>query len=76
LCSDWYGDYPNGAVSDPVGPRKGSVRVLRGGSWGLVAALCRSALRNGLVPSIRCRNYGFRLALSPSGIPQSPEADK
>ncbi|MFM8401200.1 MAG: formylglycine-generating enzyme family protein [Pirellula sp.] len=25
--SDWYGVYPNGAVSDPVGPREGSDRV-------------------------------------------------
>jgi len=75
-CSDWYGDYPNGAVSDPVGPRKGSVRVLRGGSWVLVAALCRSANRNWRDPSHRNDSLGFRVALSPSGIPQSPEADK
>jgi len=32
-CSDWYGEYPNGAVSDPVGPREGSDRVNRGGGW-------------------------------------------
>ncbi|MFM7974375.1 MAG: formylglycine-generating enzyme family protein, partial [Pirellula sp.] len=29
-CSDWYGEYPNGADSDPVGPSTGSYRVLRG----------------------------------------------
>ncbi|MBC8348566.1 MAG: SUMF1/EgtB/PvdO family nonheme iron enzyme, partial [Verrucomicrobia bacterium] len=36
-CADWYGDYPSGAVADPVGPAVGSYRVLRGGSWFLAA---------------------------------------
>ena len=54
----------------------GSDRVNRGGSWSAEAAICRSANRFRLVPSSRNRSYGFRLALSPSGIPQSPEADK
>ncbi|MFM8396222.1 MAG: formylglycine-generating enzyme family protein, partial [Pirellula sp.] len=75
-CSDWYGDYPNGAVSDPVGPREGSLRVFRGGCWSFNAADCRSALRNWFYPSFRSNGLGFRVALSPSGIPQSPEADK
>ncbi|MFM7738157.1 MAG: formylglycine-generating enzyme family protein, partial [Planctomycetota bacterium] len=52
-CSDWHGEYPNGAVSDPVGPREGSGRVGRGGSWGDGAALCRSANRGGGDPSSR-----------------------
>jgi formylglycine-generating enzyme required for sulfatase activity len=75
-CSDWYGEYPNGALSDPTGPKGGSIRVRRGGSWSLEAAFCRSGLRNRIVPSFRDYLNGFRLALSPSGIPQSPEADK
>jgi hypothetical protein len=54
----------------------GSVRVNRGGSWGDEAANCRSANRNGRDPSHRYHLNGFRLALSPSGIPESPEADK
>jgi len=76
-CSDyWYGEYPKGAVSDPSGPRGGSYRVIRGGSGNYTAAFCRSAVRSGLVPSFRDSGLGFRVALSPSGIPRSPEADK
>jgi tetratricopeptide (TPR) repeat protein len=72
-CSDWYGDYPMGAVSDPIGPKKGSGRVRRGGCWGGVAAFCRSAGRDGGDPSIR--DDGFRVALS-SGIRRSgPQGD-
>lgn len=63
-CSDWYGKYPKGAVSDPVGPREGSFRVFRGGSWSFEAASCRSALRNWFDPSFRFDDGGFRVALS------------
>ena len=70
-CSDWYGEYPKGAVSDPVGPREGSSRVLRGGCWLIGAADCRSAVRSRRYPSNRDYNdFGFRVALSPSGIPK------
>jgi formylglycine-generating enzyme required for sulfatase activity len=76
-CSDGYEKYPKGAVSDPTGPKEGSRRALRGGSWDFQAAYCRSGLRLGNGPSYRGINdYGFRVALSPSGIPHSPEADK
>jgi tetratricopeptide (TPR) repeat protein len=54
----------------------GSDRVLRGGSWLDRAAGCRSADRDWLTPVDRYPYLGFRLALSSTGIPQSPEADK
>jgi formylglycine-generating enzyme required for sulfatase activity len=63
-CSDWYGEYPRIAVSDPTGPKEGSLRVSRGGSWTREAALCRSAYRVGNYPSLRTSSLGFRLALS------------
>jgi len=31
-CLDWYGRYPSGSATDPVGPESGSYRVIRGGS--------------------------------------------
>ena len=69
-CSDWCEEYPKGAVSDPTGPKEGSFRVFRGGSCYNVAAFCRSGLRNWFVPSYRSDYLGFRVALSPSGIPK------
>jgi formylglycine-generating enzyme required for sulfatase activity len=63
-CSDWYGDYPTGSVTNPKGPDSGSRRVLRGGGWNLVAGGARSAFRYGVDPGIRYANLGFRPALS------------
>jgi formylglycine-generating enzyme required for sulfatase activity len=74
-CSDWYGDYSDGEVTNPQGPSSGSNRVIRGGSWINSAGHCRSAIRGGLIPSIRGYILGFRLALSPSGV-ESQEAGK
>ena len=62
-CSDWYGDYPTGSVTDPTGPNSGSLRVYRGGSCNLVAWDARSANRNRLDPGDRLNFLGFRPAL-------------
>jgi sulfatase modifying factor 1 len=59
----WYGDYPTGAVSDPVGPAVGSARVKRGGGrWSAVFA--RSAARYTISNS--GSHLGFRLSLRPA----------
>jgi formylglycine-generating enzyme required for sulfatase activity len=68
-CSDWYGEYPKGAVADPTGPKMDSVRVIRGGSWNFAAAECRSASRDWSGPSDHGDDLGFRVALSSTGIP-------
>ena len=65
-CSDWYGNYPSGSVTDPTGPSTASYRVFRGGSWFSFAGLCRSAFRGGYAPTIRNFTLGFRVALVPS----------
>ena len=62
-CLDWYGDYPNGSASDPVGQSDGSGRVDRGGSWSSYGWRLRSACRNGLTPVTRSSSLGFRLSL-------------
>jgi serine/threonine protein kinase/formylglycine-generating enzyme required for sulfatase activity len=71
---DWYGDYDTKLSTDPAGPDGGSGRVNRGGGWDYVAAYCRLAYRYAIVPTDRSSVNGFRLALSPSGIP--PEAGR
>ena len=61
-CQDWYaGEYPLQSQTDPTGPRSGSPRVLRGGSWGSDAGGCRSAHRHRRSPSYRSSSVGFRL---------------
>ena len=64
-CSDRYGDYSSSAQTNPQGPSTGSVRVLRGGSWGVDdgARYCRVAYRDSDFPSNRFTTRGFRLAL-------------
>ncbi len=63
-CQDWYGDYPTGAVTDPIGAGDGSCRVLRGGGWFSSARLCRTAYRRSNSPGDRGNNGGFRLVFS------------
>ena len=65
-CSDWYGDYPAGTVSDPAGPRSGSSRVSRGGSWGNGARGCRAAGRYRNGAALAGDSLGFRVALAPA----------
>lgn len=62
-CSDWFGDYPRKRVLDPMGPPKGSGRVIRGGSWSSSARYCRAASRYSAKPADRLGNLGFRLCL-------------
>jgi formylglycine-generating enzyme required for sulfatase activity len=72
-CSDWYGDYPSGSVTDPTGASTSYCRVNRGGGWRDGAGHCRSAFRRGNAPSNRLNYLGFRLALSSLGTSQAAE---
>ncbi len=62
-CSDWYGEYSSGSLTDPEGSRSGSSRVVRGGSWFRVPDFVRSACRNYVTPEFRFNFFGFRLVL-------------
>lgn len=63
-CSDWYNAkyYANSPTDNPQGLGEGSLRVFRGGSWDNRPGNCRSAFRDGDVPSYRSLSLGFRLA--------------
>jgi eukaryotic-like serine/threonine-protein kinase len=73
-CSDWYGDYGSGVVTDPQGPASGYGRVSRGGNFLDSPVKCRSASRRESSPSSAMSGNGFRLALSLPEV-QSPKAE-
>jgi len=64
-CEDQWHDSYNGAPSDGRAwvdiSATGSIRVYRGGGWGIGAVYCRSASRGGNSPGDRFVNLGFRL---------------
>ena len=80
-CHDWYGPYPQGAVTDPVGPAEPSIakrRVARGGCFlsgqaaqylpdvpGTAVRYLRSASRNCFRGDHQMRINGVRLVLAP-----------
>lgn len=61
-CADRFSEsyYRRGTTIDPTGPKRGSYRVLRGGSWFSRASVCRSACRN---PVATPSTTGFRIVL-------------
>jgi formylglycine-generating enzyme required for sulfatase activity len=67
-CQDWYGDFTKESVTDPIGPNKGAMRVVRGGSWIYPARICLSAYRGGWRPGSRGPYIGVRLALAPQSV--------
>ena len=75
FCSDRVGEYPEGAVTDPVGASTGSYRVFRGSSYDFDAKYCVVTNRDTGDPSFGRINTGFRLALS-SLSGHSQEVDK
>jgi len=70
-CRDWYSrelykkDEKPGIVKDPIGPIRGSQRVLRGGSWSGPYRVSFPLFKTGFNPSKKYfYNYiGFRLAM-------------
>jgi formylglycine-generating enzyme required for sulfatase activity len=66
-CADWFGPYPPGAATNPIGPSgEGAKRVIRGGSWSYQGKNCRAARRTAVEPGTRLNTLGFRLAHSVS----------
>lgn len=61
-CSDWFGDYPTEAVTDPKGPESSDWRVVRGGCCRSPITALRSANRYFREQGDRHRLTGFRIA--------------
>ncbi len=57
---DWYQPFDGTPSTDPIGPRDGEARVLRGGGWFSFAPDCRSARRGAAHPDMRSADIGFR----------------
>ena len=58
-CHDDLGDYPAGAVTDPIGAASGE-RALRGGAYDSTPEACRSAARFSSEPGYAVQDQGFR----------------
>jgi len=69
-CHDWHsGNYyqqcaDKGLVENPRGPKTGTTRVLRGGSWINDPQDCRATDRDYNSPGLRTDDLGCRLVLS------------
>lgn len=60
-CQDWYGPYPTDTVTNPKGPSKGYLRVVRGGQYLIRFEGCRSSERFKDSPANHGYQIGFRL---------------
>ena len=62
--ADWYSDtyYSHSLAENPRGPKTGSRRVLRGGSWVNGPQLVGSTIHMGQHPAVGTSFIGFRLA--------------
>ena len=61
-CLDWWAPYASGAVTHPLGPENGIVRVIRGA--GKPPSDKRVTNRSGSVPGDRRVDLGFRVVLA------------
>ena len=61
-CGDWYGEYEAGTQENPLGPKDGESRVLRGGAWFNNSQFVRVSYRLRIEPTLRNYVTGFRCA--------------
>ena len=67
-CLDhWHENYEGAPVDGTawLSSDESAMRLLRGGSWGHVPGLCRSANRDGVNPDYLSSHVGFRVVCSP-----------
>ncbi|MEK7286751.1 MAG: SUMF1/EgtB/PvdO family nonheme iron enzyme [Nitrospirota bacterium] len=60
--ADWYEPlyYEQGKTQNPKGPMRGTMKILRGGSWNDSYLSGRASARIGMVPDYRDTTVGFR----------------
>ncbi|UCH93309.1 MAG: SUMF1/EgtB/PvdO family nonheme iron enzyme [Candidatus Aminicenantes bacterium] len=65
-CADWFDENNDktGPGSSLKGPKYGTTRIARGGSWFIDSRNCRASNRTGNSPDYRFHSLGFRLARS------------
>lgn len=68
-CNDWYSSsyYNSSPSKNPTGPTTGTLRIVRGGNYGILEGFCRIAYRNYdniNTPTLRKNCLGFRIALN------------
>ena len=66
-CNDWFDDSGSGDAVDPVGPKQGRSRVVRGGGRNSNEWECASASRREQLPRINEGDVGFRVVLEVAG---------
>ncbi|MEJ2148950.1 MAG: MFS transporter [Chloroflexota bacterium] len=73
--AEWVADrysagyYAESPAENPTGPESGSLRVVRGGSWGIGSpALLTATLRSSFAPSSQSAGLGFRCAIAASAV--------
>ena len=68
-CGGWFGTYSPDSQIDPQGPATGTDRIIRSGSWGSSADICRSAFRYPLDPSTDSSGIGLRVVMDDPAAP-------
>ncbi len=68
-CSDWYAPayYERSPAETPRGPRSGTRRSSRGGSWRHQVKFTRLSARSSLDPTSKYNDYGFRAYADANG---------
>src|SRR5207244_11858376 len=65
-CADWYDDgyYGRSPERNPQGPKSGSRRASRGGSWRHHTSVSPTTARSSCPQEFQYADYGFRIARS------------
>jgi len=65
-CADYYqaNYYKSRVKKNPIGPKSGDFKVIRGGSWTNDLEMLRSTNRNAISPNSNKINVGFRIAFN------------